>query len=307
MDISQYATMNTYASGGLLAHTRSLLRRAGIRARKGLGQHFLIDEEVLAHIASAAELNSNDVVIEVGPGLGVLTGELVKRAGWVIAVELDDNLAALLGKTLASCDNLSVINRNILDIDPHALLKEQREKMPPVIKNPFRYKVVANLPYYITSPVLRHFLEASRKPEMILVMVQKEVADAIAAGPGQMSVMAVSVQYYGKPHIIRYVSARSFYPAPEVDSALLRIDIYSRPAVAISDESSFFDLVRAGFTAPRKQLVNSLAKGLGLTRAETIILLGKADIAPMRRAEALTLDEWAGLWRLWCKERGTVC
>jgi 16S rRNA (adenine1518-N6/adenine1519-N6)-dimethyltransferase len=157
--------------------------------------------------------------------------------------------------------------------------------------------VVANLPYYITSPVLRHFLEASAKPQTMIVMVQKEVAEAIAAEPGRMSLLSVSVQFYGRPGIIGYVPAQSFYPAPEVDSAVLRIDLYSRPALAVA-ERSFFDLVRAGFAAPRKQLANSLAQGLRVAKNDVLPLLAGADIESKRRAETLSLEEWARLWQI---------
>jgi len=272
----------------LLAQTRRLLRRFDLQARKGLGQHFLIDREVLELITSAAELTPADVIVEVGPGLGVLTRELAKKTGLVIAIELDNKLAALLKQTLASFNNVIIINDDVLKIEPGALLNQQKVRFP--------YKVVANLPYYITSPVLRHFLEASAKPQMMIVMVQKEVAEAIVAKPGEMSLLSVSIQFYGEPRIISYVPAQCFYPAPEVDSAILRIDLYPQPAVAV-DEAGFFELVRGGFTAPRKQIANSLAQGLGLPKAEVLPLLETANIVPQRRAETLTLGEWAQLWR----------
>ena len=276
----------------LLAETRKLLRRFGLRPRKGLGQHFLIDGEVLQLIASAAELSSGDIIMEIGPGLGILTRELARQAGRVVAIELDNKLAAILKQVLASFDNVIIINEDILRIEPAALLKEQK-----AIDSPFNYKVVANLPYYITSPVLRHFLEASVKPQVMVVMVQKEVAEAIVAEPGRMSLLSISVQFYGKPRIISYVPAHCFYPAPEVDSAILRVEVYPQPAVAV-DEGSFFELVRAGFSVPRKQICNSLAQGLGSPKAEVLSLLGKADIVPQRRAETLTLGEWAQLWQI---------
>jgi len=282
----------------LLAQTRGLLRHFGLRARKGLGQHFLIDEEVLKLVSSAAELTPTDIVMEIGPGLGVLTRELARQAGWVITIELDSKLAVILKQTLASFNNVTIINEDILQIDPEVLLKEQRERFSPAISSPFSYKVVANLPYYITSLVLRHFLEASLKPQIMVVMVQKEVAEAIVAEPGQMSVLSVSVQFYGQPKIISYVPARCFYPAPEVDSAILRVTLYSKPAVDVTDETSFFRLVRAGFTTPRKQICNSLTQGLGLPKAEVLSLLEKANIVPQRRAETLTLNEWAQLWHV---------
>jgi len=276
----------------LLAQTRKLMRRFGLRPRKGLGQHFLIDGEVLQLITSAAELNPSDIIMEIGPGLGILTKELAGQAGRVIAIELDSKLAAILKQSLASFDNVTIINEDVLQIKPAALLKERK-----AIDSPFSYKVVANLPYYITSPVLRHFLEASVKPQIMVVMVQKEVAEAIAAEPGQMSLLSISVQLYGEPRIISYVPAQCFYPAPEVDSAILRVELYPQPAVAV-DEGSFFELVRAGFSVPRKQICNSLAQGLGSPKAEVLSLLGKADIVPQRRAETLTLEEWAQLWQV---------
>ncbi|MFC2066795.1 16S rRNA (adenine(1518)-N(6)/adenine(1519)-N(6))-dimethyltransferase RsmA [Chloroflexota bacterium] len=279
----------------LLTETKRLLRCYGLKARKRLGQHFLIDDEALPLIASAAELKSTDTVMEVGPGLGVLTGELARQAGKVVAIELDNKLAAILKDTLAPFDNVVIINGNILDIDPASLLEEQKT-----------YKVVANLPYYITSPVLRHFLEASIKPEIIVVMVQKEVAEIIAAEPGARSLLSISVQFYGKPKIVSYVPAQSFYPAPEVDSAILKIDVYPRPVVTVSDEQSFFKLVRAGFTASRKQIANSLAQGLGLPKTEVLPLLERAGVSPQRRAGTLTLEEWAQLLQV-IQEKEIAC
>jgi len=269
--------------------------------RKGLGQHFLIDGEVLKLITSAAKLTPSDVIIEIGPGLGILTKELARQAGWVMAIELDSKLAAILEQTLASLDNVTIINQDILKIDLTALLQEQKMSFPPKV-NPFIYKVVANLPYYITSPILRHFLEASVKPQIMVIMVQKEVAEAIVARPGQMSVLSISVQFYGEPSIVSYVPAHCFYPVPEVDSAILRINPYPQPAVAVTNES-FFKLVRAGFTATRKQLANSLSQGLGLSKAEVLSLLAEAHIVPQRRAETLTLDEWARLWQVFTRGR----
>ena len=291
----------------LLTQTRRRLRQFNLRARKGLGQHFLIDEEVLKLIISAAKLTATDIIMEIGPGLGMLTKELARQAGWVITVELDSKLAAILKQTLASFSNVTIINKDILEIDPAALLREQKARFPAVISSPFNYKVVANLPYYITSPILRHFLEASVKPQIMVIMVQKEVAEAIVAEPGQMSVLSISVQFYGKPMIISYVPAQCFYPAPEVDSAILRVELYPQPAVAVTDATSFFELVRAGFSASRKQIGNSLAQGLRLPKGEVLPLLEKAGIVPQRRAEALTLDEWAQLWQVFTRAGESTC
>ncbi len=270
----------------LLAETKNLLRHSDLRARKRLGQHFLIDGNVQQQILTAAELTTGDTVLEVGPGLGIMTRELARKVRRVIAIELDDKLAAFLKQEMASLTNVTIINQDILKVDPAALLPESE-----------LYKVVANLPYYITSPALRHFLEAAIKPGLMVVMVQKEVAEAIAAGPGKRSLLSISVQLYGQPRIISQVPARAFYPAPKVDSAILRIDLYSKPAVAVDDTASFFETVRAGFASPRKQLANSLAQGLGLPKADVAHLLAEAGIAPQRRAETLALEEWAQLWR----------
>jgi len=269
----------------LLAETRRLLRQSDLRARKGLGQHFLIDGEVLETVIAAAELDSDDLVVEVGPGLGILTRELAQRAGGVVAIELDDKLAALLEKTLASFNNVTIVNGDVLKIEPKGLVKGRN------------YKVVANLPYYITSPALRHFLEAEAKPQTMVVMVQKEVAEAIAAKPGDMSLLSVGIQFYGEPKIITSVPAESFYPAPEVSSAILKINVYPKPVVDV-DEKGFFDTVRAGFAAPRKQLANSLAKGLGWEKSAVLPFLQKARVYPQRRAETLSIAEWAELWRV---------
>jgi 16S rRNA (adenine1518-N6/adenine1519-N6)-dimethyltransferase len=203
----------------------------------------------------------------------------------VVAIELDDKLAALLEKTLASFNNVTIVNGDVLKIEPKGLVKGRN------------YKVVANLPYYITSPALRHFLEAEAKPQTMVVMVQKEVAEAIAAKPGDMSLLSVGIQFYGEPKIITSVPAESFYPAPEVSSAILKINVYPKPAVDV-DEAGFFDTVRAGFAAPRKQLANSLAKGLGREKSAVLPVLQKAKVDPQRRAETLSIAEWAELWRV---------
>lgn len=272
-------------SRGPTTEVRRLLDRLGLRAKKSLGQHFLVDKGVLHRIVSAAELTSEDTVIEVGPGLGVLTKELARRAGRVIAVEADPNLASALREVVADID---IISADILETDPALLLASSGvEGASP------SYKVVANIPYYITSPILRHFLEASLKPSLIVVMVQKEVGEAIVAQPGRMSLLAVSIQFYGQPVIVDHVPARSFYPPPKVDSVILRIKVHQQPPVSVPQANRFFDVVRAGFSAPRKQLRNALAQGLGIPPKEAANLLERAMIDPQRRAETLHLEEWA--------------
>ena len=278
--------------------TKRLLRRFDLRARKGLGQHFLIDEDVVSLVASAAELAPTDIVIEVGPGLGVLTRELAGQVGYLLTIELDSKLAIILRKTLASFNNVTIINDDILQIKPEVLFQKVPTGFPGLIEGTLSYKVVANLPYYITSPVLRHFLEAAFRPRLLVVMVQREVAEAIAAEPGKMSMLSVGMQFYGKPEITGYVPARCFYPVPEVDSAILKVRVYPEPPLAVNNEGGFFRLVRAGFAAARKQLANSLSQGLNVPKTEVLSLLEEAGIAPTRRAETLTLEEWAELWRV---------
>jgi len=293
-------------SGGrsLMSQTKDLLRRAGLHARKGLGQHFLVDGSYLKVILGAAELTPEDVVIEVGPCLGVLTRELGGRAGTVIAVEKDGSLASLLKDALASCPNTEIVNADILEVDPSALISDRAGRKG---RASTEYKVVANLPYYITSPVLRHFLEATLKPRSMVVMVQKEVARQITAKPGDMSLVSVGVQLYGDPKIVKYVPARAFYPAPEVDSAILKITVYPTLAVQV-ETASFFVVVRAGFSAARKQMANSLAHGLDLPKDAILSMLERAHIDPKRRAETLSIGEWGRLWEEYTKmERTDVC
>ncbi|HLE02645.1 MAG TPA: 16S rRNA (adenine(1518)-N(6)/adenine(1519)-N(6))-dimethyltransferase RsmA, partial [Dehalococcoidia bacterium] len=194
------------------ATARGLLARFGFRPRKKLGQHFLVDERVLGKILQAAQLDPEDTVIEVGPGLGVLTRALTERAKRVIAVELDRGMAEKLRQALPQAE---VIEGDILSFSPLQLLGHATP-----------YKVVANIPYYITSPILRHFLEAELKPRLMVVMVQREVGDAIVAGPGEMSLLSVCVQFYCQPRLLARVSPLSFYPTPQVESALLRLEVY---------------------------------------------------------------------------------
>ena len=217
----------------------------------------------------------------------------------MFTIELDTKLAAILKRTLSSFSNVTVVNEDILKVDPARLLQTETG-----VSSPLGYKVVANLPYYITSAVLRHFLEASLKPGLIVVMVQKEVAQAITSAPGEMSVLSVSVQFYGRPETVSYVPATAFYPPPEVDSAILKITVYPAPVVDVSSTEDFFRLVRAGFSTARKQLVNSLSKGLDLPKPEALSLLERAGISPQRRAETLTLEEWAELLRMFNKSAG---
>jgi len=273
---------------------RQALRQFGVKPKKRLGQHFLIDEAVLERILSAVELSPGDIVVEIGPGLGILTEGLAKRGARVIAVELDSKLIALLKKRLATFSDVKIIHADILKVAPRQLLQNNL----PASELARGYKVIANLPYYITSPVLRHFLEVQPRPSEMVVMVQKEVGEAIAAAPGKMSLISVKTQFYSKPAIISYVPAASFYPPPKVDSAILRLDVYSQPPIEISDVAGFFDIVMHGFSSPRKQLRNSLAHSLEMPPNQVSIFLEKAGIDGKRRAETLTLEEWRELWKI---------
>jgi 16S rRNA (adenine1518-N6/adenine1519-N6)-dimethyltransferase len=273
---------------------RQLLRQFGFRPRKRLGQHFLIDEAVLERILSAAELSPGDIVVEIGPGLGILTEELARQGARVIAVEVDAKLVALLRKRLAGFPDVRIVRADILKTAPGQLLQENLSASD-LTRG---YKVIANLPYYITSPVLSHFLEAQPRPSEMVIMVQKEVGETIAAAPGKMRLLSVKAQFYSKPVIVSYVPAASFYPPPKVDSAILRLDVYSQPAIEVADVTGFFDMVMHGFSSPRKQLRNSLAHSLEIPPDQVASLLEKVGIEAKRRAETLSLEEWRELWRV---------
>jgi 16S rRNA (adenine1518-N6/adenine1519-N6)-dimethyltransferase len=265
---------------------RALLRQFDIRPKKSLGQNFLIDEGAAAKIVAAAELGPDDVVLEVGPGLGALTRHLAARCQRVVAVELDQRLLPILEQVLSALDNVQLINGDILALEPRTLL-------PP------GYKVVANIPYYITSNLLRHLLEADIQPQLLVLTVQEEVARRIVAQPGEMSLLAVSVQVYGDPRIVTRLKAGAFYPRPKVDSAVVQIDLrpQGRPPLEIPDLDLFFELARAGFGQRRKQLHNALAAGLQWPRGEIDAALTQAGIDPRRRAETLSVAEWVALAR----------
>jgi len=271
-------------------NVRKLLQQWGLRPSKGLGQNFLIDRTVLEKIVAAAELAPDDVVLEVGAGLGMLTKRLARNAGGVVAVELDKRLMPVLRSVLIDFDNITLIQGDILALDPAALINAASIQHP--VSN-IQYKVVANLPYYITSAVLRHLLEASLKPQRMVITVQREVAKRIVAKPGQMSLLAVSVQFYGRPRLLFHIKPGSFYPSPGVQSAVVRIDLHATPPVPVEDTVAFFRVVRAGFAQRRKQLRNGLAAGLRLPPDEVAVQLKKVDVDSRRRAQTLSLEEWA--------------
>lgn len=256
------------------------LKLSGLEAKKSYGQNFLVDKDALNAIVASADLVQTDTVLEIGPGLGVLTDELVQYAGRVVAVEADAELAELLERRATA--NLSVIATDALQYDLGQL--------------PRGYKVVANLPYYITSLLLRFLLEANNKPTSITVLVQKEVAERIIAKPGQMSVLACSVQYYGKASLVRVVPAASFYPSPKVDSAILHIDIDAQPAFE-ADTKQLFRLIKAGFGEKRKMLRNALAGGLAVSTGQAEQMIATAGLKETVRAQELSLDQWEHLYR----------
>lgn len=289
-------------------------------AKKSLGQNFLSDRRYLASILAAAELTPADTVLEIGPGKGVLTAALAERAGCLVAVELDDRLIEPLHQRFATQPHVHIIHGDVLEEVPERLVavceqveagrqgdKEtgRRGDVPAhnlqslnlsIPQSPISYKVVANLPYYITSAVLRHLLEAAQPPSLAVVMVQWEVAQRICAQPGDLSLLAVSVQFYAQPRIVQRVPAAAFSPRPKVDSAILQLRVRPQPVVDVTPEH-FFTVVRAGFSQKRKQLHNSLTAGLGLEKAAVQQWLVTAGIDPMRRAETLSLAEWGALCR----------
>jgi 16S rRNA (adenine1518-N6/adenine1519-N6)-dimethyltransferase len=260
-----------------------LLRTYGLRPDKRLGQNFLIDPIALNEVIQAADIDAEASVLEIGPGLGGLTRLLARRARRVVAVELDANLLPPLYQVLAPFSNVEIVQGDILTHDPARLMGAAG------------YRVVANIPYYITSALIRHLLEARLKPQRLVLTVQREVAERMCAMPGDLSLLALSVQVYGTPTIVARIPAEAFYPAPKVDSAVVRVEMSDHPAIPPADLESFFRLAKAGFSQKRKTLRNALAGGLRLEKAEASALLEAAGVDPMRRAETLSLEEWGKL------------
>jgi 16S rRNA (adenine1518-N6/adenine1519-N6)-dimethyltransferase len=262
---------------------RNLLTAHRMRPLKSFGQNFLVDRSVLQNIVEAAAIEPDDELLEVGSGTGVLTRELAKQARRVVAVELERDMLSLLKNTTAAYPNVELVARNLLFLDPVELFGQAP------------YKLVANLPYYITAPTFRHFLESANPPRLIVVMVQAEVAQRIIAEPGSLSVLAVSVQFYGQPRIVARVPARAFYPAPKVDSAILRVDVNPQAPLLPAEREKFFRVVHAGFSEKRKQLHNSLTHGLHVKNEVVRSWLTTAAIDASRRAETLSIEEWLRL------------
>jgi len=261
----------------------TLLKQYGLHADKRLGQNFLEDALALESIAAAAGIESTDAVLEIGAGLGSLTWHLAAFAREVVAVELDEKLIPVLGGVLKPYANVCLIRGDILDFSPKDL------GLPP------DYIVAANIPYNITSAIIRHLLESDPKPRRIVLTIQKEVAERICETPPDMSLLALSVQVYGKPSIAAHIPASAFFPAPKVDSAVVRIEIHPKPLIPSPLLPVFFKLIKAGFSQKRKKLRNSLSAGLHIQPADAEALLTRGGIDPQRRAETLSIDEWSTL------------
>jgi len=255
-----------------------ILKKYNIRPSKKLGQNFLIDKSVLKKIINVADLKSDDTVLEIGPGLGILTSELAKRVKKVIAAEKDKRLCEALKNILKDYKNVKIVNKDILGF------KFQVSS----------FKLIANLPYYITSPVIRKFLEIKNPPKLMVLMVQKEVAQRICAKPPKMSLLTVAVQFYAKPEIISYVSKKSFYPEPKVDSAIIKILPKAVPNKI--DTKKFFKLVKAGFSSKRKFLINNLSRELKIVNCKLKIVFDQIKLGQKLRAENLSIKDWLNLF-----------
>jgi 16S rRNA (adenine1518-N6/adenine1519-N6)-dimethyltransferase len=262
---------------------RRLLRAAGLRPRKSLGQNFLIVESALARVAAAAALQPEDTVLEIGAGVGSLTRHLAAAARHVAAIEIDPGLIPILHSVLAPFPNVTVIQGDIL-AQPVELLVGGVA--------PGTFKVAANIPYYITSAVIRHLVESAARPGRIVLTVQKEVADRICAAPGKMSLLALSVQYYGKPSLAGMISAESFFPVPDVESAIVCMDLEGSPHRSREESELLFRIARAGFSQKRKMLRNTLSAGLRLPAVQAASVLERAGVDSARRAETVSVEEW---------------
>jgi 16S rRNA (adenine1518-N6/adenine1519-N6)-dimethyltransferase len=260
-----------------------LLQKYQIQPKKSLGQNFLVDPNGLNKVLQAAKVSSEDTVLEIGAGLGSLTYLLAQQSRQVVAVELDHRLIAPLREALAGFTNVTICEGDMLKLSPDVLIDAER------------YVVVANIPYYITSALIRHLLEADHKPTRMVLTVQQEVAERILARDGKMSLLALSVQVYGKPELKARIPAGCFYPPPEVDSAVLSIELYKEPLVPSGSLDLFFKLAHAGFAQKRKTLRNTLATGMNESPAWAEKLLNTAGIDPQRRAETLSIQEWKQL------------
>lgn len=263
-----------------IKNLKNLLKKHDIRPLRKMGQNFLLDNGILKKIIDAAELNSGDIVLEIGPGLGILTLELARKVKRVVAVEKDRKIYEILENILKgkNIKNVEIINQDILKI-PDVQLYRDRDKVG-------NYKIIANLPYYITSPIIRKFLEIKNKPSLMVLMLQKEVAQRICAQSPKMNLLAVAIQFYAEPKIIGYVNKKSFYPQPKVDSAIIRI--IPKKEIPKIDTEKFFKIVKAGFSSKRKMLKNNLSG----------INFEKTGLSPKIRAENLSINEWLKIYEI---------
>lgn len=284
-----------HASGKDIAtptRTKEVLEKYGFSFKKSLGQNFLIDTNILYNIVEAADLDSSKAAIEIGPGIGALTEQLGRAAGHVLAIEIDQRLLPILEDTLAPYDNIEVVHGDVLELDLAALARDKLSGYEKV-------SVVANLPYYVTTAILMKLLESRLPLENIVVMIQKEVAERIAAKPGSKDYgsLSVAAQFYAETEVAMIVPASVFIPRPNVDSAVIKLKIRDRPPVEVDDENFFFRVVRACFAQRRKTLLNNLMSGLfdKQRKDEVIQMLSDLEIEPSRRGETLSIDEYASL------------
>ena len=279
------------ANLGIYSNTREILEKYNFNFQKKYGQNFLIDTNVLENIIKGAEITENDCVLEIGPGIGTMTQYLCESARFVIAVEIDKNLIPILNETLASYDNKIIINEDILKVDINELAAKYNNGKP--------IKVVANLPYYITTPIIMGLFESHVPLKSITVMVQKEVADRMQVGPGtkDYGALSLAVQYYAKPEVLTVVPASCFVPRPNVDSAVIRLTLHVENPTQVKDEAFMFTLIRASFNQRRKTLVNGLTNaGIdGVTKDRVLFTLKEMGLSETIRGEALTLKEFAQL------------
>jgi 16S rRNA (adenine1518-N6/adenine1519-N6)-dimethyltransferase len=279
------------ANLGIPQNTIEILQKYHFNFQKKYGQNFLIDLSVLDRIISAAQITKEDCVLEIGPGIGTMTQYLAENAGEVVAVEIDKNLIPILEETLSAYDNVTIINNDILKVDVNKIVQERNGGRP--------VKVVANLPYYITTPIIMGLFEKQVPLKSITIMVQKEVADRMQVGPGtkDYGALSLAVQYYASPEIVANVPPNCFIPRPNVGSAVIRLTRYEEPPVKVKDEKKMFAIIRASFNQRRKTLVNGLgnASGLPVTKEQAAAALEKMGLSPTIRGEALTLAQFAEL------------
>lgn len=272
-----------------LDQLKSLLQKHNLWAKKHLGQNFLVDEKVFEEILEASNLESADNIIEVGPGTGFLTEHLVKKAAHVTAIEKDSDMIFVLNDRFKNAENLELIQEDVL-----------KTRVEDTRSGGKDYKVVANIPYYITSPLLKHFLKSDHRPSLMILLVQKEVAEKICGISGK-SLITIETQLFGKPEIIAMVPAKAFYPAPKVESAILKIDVFKNPLVEKDELKDFLRIVKFGFSQKRKKLSNTLGAGLHIKSSEMAVILRGTDIDPDLRAEHLGIEDWKRLVKVLTK------